>query len=101
MVFPFDNLREHERNDVLFQSQIVFDEKTLACEIKDISNGGVRVRAAWALPRGQDITLRIDKAGDFTASVVWVREGELGLKFKDDPERVANLMMMIATYGGS
>ncbi len=100
MVLPFDNLREHERKDVLFQSELVFGDKALACEIKDISSGGVRILAAWALPRGEEIILRIDKAGDFKAAVVWVRAGELGLKFQDDPERIANLMMMIATYGG-
>lgn len=101
MVFPFDNLREHERIEVLFGSQIIFGEKTLVCEIKDISSGGARVMAAWALPRGEEVVLQIEKAGDFKASVAWVRNGELGLKFNDDPERIANLMMGIATYGGN
>ena len=101
MVFPFDNLREHTRKDVLFSTEILFGEKTISCEVIDISNGGLRVRADWALPRGEQVTLKIDKMGDFTVKVVWVRKGELGLKFNDDPERVANLMMMIATYGGS
>ncbi|NQV99625.1 MAG: PilZ domain-containing protein [Rhodospirillales bacterium] len=101
MVFHFDNLREHERKGVLFSTEIVFGDKTISCEVTDVSNGGIRARAAWALPRGERVRLKMDKLGDFSAIVVWVRDGELGLKFDDDPERVANMMMMIATYGGN
>ena len=101
MVFPFDNLREHERIEVLFESKIVIGEKTMACEIKDISSGGARVVAALELPRGEEVVLHIEKAGDFKTSVAWVRNGELGLKFNDDPERISNLMLGIATYGGN
>jgi len=101
MVFPFDNLRERERSDVLFSTEIIFGDKIIGCEVLDISSGGIRVRASWALPRGEEVILKIDKAGDYKATVVWVHEGELGLEFSDDPERVSDLMTIIATYGGS
>ncbi len=101
MVFHFDNLREHERKGVLFSTQIQFGEKIIACDVTDVSAGGVRAQTSWALPRGETIILKMDQLGDFSARVVWVRDGEIGLKFTDDPERVANMMMTIATYGGN
>lgn len=101
MVYHFDNLREHERKGVLFSTEIEFGEKIISCEVTDVSNGGIRARTAWAFPRGEQIVLKMDKLGDFTAKIVWVRDGEIGLKFNDDPERVGNMMMMIATYGGN
>lgn len=101
MVYHFDNLREHKRKGVLFSTELEFGEKTISCDIADVSNGGIRIRASWALPRGEEVLLKMDKLGDFKAKTVWVRDGEIGLKFNDDPERVANMMMMIATYGGN
>jgi len=101
MVFHFDNLREHERKGVLFSTEIQFGGKTIGCDITDVSNGGVRARASWALPRGEMVILKMDQLGEFSSKVVWVRDGEIGLKFADDPERVANMMMTIATYGGN
>ena len=101
MVFPFDDLRKHERIDVLFSTEIIFGDKVIGCEVLNISLGGLRVRASWALPRGEEIILKIDKAGDYKAAVVWAHEGELGLEFSDDPERISDLMSIISTYGGS
>ena len=101
MVFPFDDLRQHERIDVLFSTEIIFGDKIIGCEVLNISLGGIRVRASWALPRGEEIILKIDKAGDYKATVVWVHEGELGLGFSDEPERISHLMSIIAAYGGS
>ncbi len=101
MVYHFENLREHERKGVLFSTEIEYANKSISCEVTDISNGGLRARADWALPRGEQVTLKFESLGDFVAKTVWVRDGEIGLKFDDDPERVANMMMMIATYGGN
>ncbi len=101
MVYHFDNLREHQRKGVLVSTNIEFGGRSIVCDITDVSNGGVRAHIARALPRGEAVVVKFDKMGDFSMKVVWVRDGEIGLKFTDDPERVANMMMTIATYGGT
>lgn len=100
MVFPFENIRASERFDVLFASEILYCDKTIPCEIRDISVGGLRVTANWTAPRAEAVVVKIDKAGDFQARVVWVRDGEVGLEFDDDPDRLAELVTTMATYGG-
>jgi hypothetical protein len=38
------------------------------------------------------VVLRNSRIGDLTAEVVWRRGDELGLKFVDDPETVAEII---------
>jgi hypothetical protein len=94
---PVDH-RQHERKDVLFGARLIAGETNVDCEITNISFGGAQIRLRKTLGRGQIATLDIDPFGKFQIEVRWFDSGEAGVRFKDDPAKVSELVMAIATY---
>lgn len=93
------NRREHARKTVLFRTRVSVLGVAVDCNILDISTGGARVSAALAFERNTEVVLTFDQLGDFNAIVARSHKNEHGLKFNDDPERIGEAIMMIATYG--
>ena len=100
MPSDYANQRTHERKTVVFKTKIVVGGVGVNCEITNISSGGAQIHVPMDAPAGSDVTLKIAQLCDFKARVVWCRKKNMGLRFDDDPERIAQAMMMIATYGG-
>ncbi len=47
---------------------------------------------------GTKAALEVDPFGTYNVEVRWCRKGDVGFKFVDDPAKVSELVMAIATY---
>lgn len=90
--------RKFERKDVLFSARLQVGDKTHGCEIINISFGGAQVHLGRALKSGEKAVLEIEPFGSFDTEIRWSANGDVGIKFNDDPTKVAELVMAIATY---
>ena len=85
-------LRRFERTTVLWSGELVYREQIVACVIVNISAGGAMVRVEDPAFLMTSVVLRNSRIGDLAAQVLWRQDGELGLKFADDPETVAEII---------
>ena len=92
------NHRQHDRKDILFAARLIAGDADVECEITNISVGGAQIRLRKTLTRGQIVVLDIDPFGKFEIEIRWFDNGDAGVKFKDDPAKVGELVMAIATY---
>jgi hypothetical protein len=92
------NVREFERKDVLFAARLQVGDKTHDCEIVNISFGGAQLHLGKALKSGEKSVLEIEPFGSFDTEIRWSADGDIGIKFNDEPTKVAELVMAIATY---
>ena len=90
--------REFERKSVLFKAQLNIGDKSYDSEIVNISFGGAQVRVGRKLKSGEKAVLEIDPFGSFDTEIRWSDGKDVGIKFNDDKEKVAELVMAIATY---
>ncbi len=84
--------RRYERTTVLWSGHLVYREQSVGCIIVNISAGGAMVRADDPAFVMSPVVLRNSRIGDLIAEVMWRRDDELGLKFVDDPETVAEII---------
>ncbi len=85
-------LRRFERTTVLWSGELVYREQIVACVIVNISAGGAMVRAEDPAFLMTSVVLRNSRIGELAAEVLWRQDGELGLRFADDPETVAEII---------
>ncbi len=94
-----DYTREHERKGVLFSARIIVDDKTIDCELANISFGGAQVHLdRKTLKPGTKAALEVDPFGTYNVEVRWCRKGDVGIKFVDEQAKVSELVMASATY---
>ena len=91
--------RTSDRHKVIFKSRIKIATIATACEIHDISTGGARIKTSFAAAPQTPVTLEIKQLGHYAALIAWADQSELGLKFDDDPERIALALNLILKYG--
>ncbi len=84
--------RRFERTTVLWSGELVYREQIVACVIVNISAGGAMVRAEDPAFFMTSVVLRNSRIGELAAEVLWRQDGELGLRFADDPEKVAEII---------
>ncbi len=84
--------RRFERTTVLWSGQLVYQEQSVACVIVNISSGGAMVRSEDSAMFVTSLVLRSSRIGDLAAKVAWRQDDEIGLKFSDDPEIVAEAL---------
>ncbi len=96
---PFADKRRADRRDVAFQATARFDGKEIDCNIVDISTGGAKINARAKTERGIELTLVLGQMGELDAEVAWTRDRQIGIRFTDDPERVANAVIALASFG--
>ncbi|MCC7016011.1 MAG: PilZ domain-containing protein [Rhodospirillales bacterium] len=69
------------------------------CRIEDLSVGGARVALQAASAHvPTHVFLEIEKFGAYEAEVVWTKLPVLGLKFRDPPEAMAEVLAGIALH---
>jgi hypothetical protein len=79
-----DNKRLDHRSRTLLSGKLIFGNVTISpdCVIRDLSDGGARVRVSAAIPLPASLSLMVVRDGLlFGATIVWRRGDELGLKF--------------------
>jgi hypothetical protein len=84
--------RRYERTTVLWSGHLVNKEQSVACVIVNISAGGAMVRSEDPAYFMTTVVLRNPRIGDLSAEVLWRKDDELGLKFVDDPETIAEII---------
>jgi hypothetical protein len=93
-----DDSREFERKDILFSARLYVGKDGFDCEIVNISFGGAQIRLGKALNNDDMVVLEIEPFGSFNMEVRWSDGKDAGIRFDDDPAKVAELVMAIATY---
>ena len=86
-----DERRTSERRTLLLRAGALLDgrpERIMRCTIKDISDGGARLRVGAQDVIGDDITLIDPKEGtERKARVVWRSDQEIGVAFTEAVRR--------------
>ncbi len=86
------NRREGERHLTLFRvGSITVDDRRELCLIKNISAGGMMIRAYCAIPLDQRIAVELKSGQPISGQVSWVREHNLGVSF-DKPIDVIEIL---------
>ncbi len=85
-------LRRFERTTVLWSGELVYREQIVACVIVNISAGGAMVRVEDPAFLMTSVMLRNSRIGELAAEILWRQDGELGLRFADEPETVAEII---------
>ncbi len=84
--------RQYSRTHLIWTGSLAFGDRSVDCVIMNASANGAKIRVAEALPFPEIVTLRIPRLGGFRAEVVWSRDNKLGVRFLEEPERVAELI---------
>ncbi len=85
-------LRRCERTTVWWSGALVYREQIVACVIVNISAGGAMVRVEDPAFLMTSVMLRNSRIGELAAEILWRQDGEMGLRFADDPETVAEII---------
>ena len=93
------NRRSFERKQSGLEARVVVGDANTRCTIEDISPGGAQIVAPLDLSLGRRLMLTIQPFGEFNAVVAWCRRGKLGIKFDEDPQVMAEVVMSIAMHG--
>ena len=94
--------RDFPRTSVLWSGRIHAAGRVAECRVLNISAIGAKVRLLESLQHGIEVSLMIDRFGEFPSDVVW-QEGEyLGIDFRDEPEDIVRIVepVLPAIRGG-
>lgn len=98
---PHDHGRILPRMSVLWQSLVHIGEFTFACQIRNLSNGGVKIKVDAPLQCGSLCTLEIPKYSLILgANIIWTTKGFAGLHFLDDEKLIRSEFIRSATVKG-
>ena len=85
-------MRKTVRKRVLWKARLEIAGVTHACAIVDLSLGGARLHFAEPVESGTNVRLILDRFGAYSATVVWQKGRGVGVRFTDDPQRIAGLI---------
>ena len=89
---PPEDRRSGERHLTLFRvGSIVIGDRRELCLIKNISAGGMLIRAYSALEPGVAVAVELKRGESVAGKVSWVRDGSAGVTF-DQPVDVVGLL---------
>ena len=75
--------REGERHLTLYRvGSVTIDQRRELCLIKNISAGGMMIRAYCAIPVGTCLAVELKSGQPISGTVTWVREHNLGVTFE-------------------
>ena len=90
--------RKFVRTETSLRGTLTLEGKSVDCEIVDISAGGGKLRSDEPLDRGRAVTLSIAEFGDFTGDIAWRSSNMMGIRFRGDPELIAETLTAIVVY---
>ena len=77
-----DDRREGDRHMTLFRvGSITIGDRRELCLIKNISAGGMMIRAYCAIPEGTALSVELKSGQPVTGQVSWVKEHNVGVTF--------------------
>lgn len=84
--------RRTVRKRVLWAARIEVSGRQHDCVVIDLSLGGAKLDLKAPVTQGDVVTLILERFGSFRAEVAWREEGSCGLRFVEDPQRIADLI---------
>lgn len=87
-----DERRAHPRARVLWSGTLSANGHVADGIVLDVSVGGAKVAVNEPFTTAGDISLRIPRFGVFRGNVVWRKENVMGVRFRDDPRLVSEIM---------
>lgn len=84
--------RRTVRKRVLWAARIEVSGRPYDCVVIDLSLGGAKLDLQAPVAQGDMVTLVLERFGSFRAEVAWREEGACGLRFVEDPQRIADLI---------
>ena len=85
--------RKHYRREVRWWGQLEVGTDRFACTISELSRSGARVRIAEREIALEPVKLQMPPFGDFRGTVVWTKNGLIGIKFAaEEVRRVGKLI---------
>lgn len=86
------NRREGERHMTLYRvGSILIDDRRELCLIKNISAGGMMIRAYWPVSEGTVLSIELKCGQPISGRVSWVRDRDAGIAF-DAPVDVVDIL---------
>ena len=82
-------LRSAVRKRVLWAAKLGHGAQRFDCVVADLSLGGARVHLAEPIANGERVSLALDRLGTLRAEVVWQEGHSIGLRFVDEPQKIA------------
>jgi len=86
------NRRKFERITVLWSGSLECDGQVFECLIVNVSPGGALVRVDNPASCKKSVILRSPRFGELAGEITWRQDKELGIKFSDSEQVVANKM---------
>ena len=80
------------------KAKLITTDKSGDCTIDNISSGGARVITKMPLVIGQEVTLKMTNIGVVSGVIAWVSRNTFGLKFSEDVDSIADLLLSVAIY---
>ncbi len=80
------------RKRVLWAARIEAAGRQYDCVVVDLSLGGAKLDVAAPVAQGDAVTLILERFGSFRAEIAWRDDGSVGLRFAEDPQRIADLI---------
>jgi len=90
--------RKFKRKSTMLGARLILGDNVYDSEIVNISFGGAQVRVEGTLNSKDMVILEIKPFEFFETELKWSDGKGVGIKFKNDPEKVAEPVMAIATY---
>lgn len=77
--------RLSRRRKVMLAGTVFINGQGHACQVRDLSPGGAKVRGCELLEPGTPVHLELPRHGRFPAVVAWVKGETMGLAFPEAP----------------
>ena len=84
--------RRTVRKRVLWAARIDAAGRQYDCVVIDLSLGGAKLDLTAPVAQGDVVTLVLERFGSFRAEIAWREEGSVGLRFVEEPQRIADLI---------
>jgi len=93
--------RKYSREKYSFSVDLISENVSENCQLIDISVGGCKVCASHRINKGVPVKLLIKNFGQLDGEIIWNSQKNMGIRFKNNPETVGEMLIAIATYGAA
>jgi hypothetical protein len=94
--------RQHARQSVTLTGKLRLgehvDAPSIGCEVQNLSVGGAKIKVVDHVDPSSPVVLDIAPFGRYEADLAWVRHPLIGIRFRDPPEVMAELMTALALH---
>ena len=87
----FEEKRQFERYPLMLEAEVALGGEAIAITIFDISAGGAKVR--FKEDPLKRIVLKVPPFGEFEGEVVWKDDEYVGVKFNEDQQKMADVIV--------